>query len=165
MKMLMDEVSSACNKHFIKFLPQRSQRRRRSRHCSVRQRRRSSSTKGKGKNAVLLPPLRALLLRSGKRTWRLFWHRQTCGTFTANQLSPSPLSLSLLNCFNNLISKWLPAAFDLLQNASEKYNQMQVKKLTVPANSEATTKRAALGDLQNRGLNRVLATKDVANKE
>lgn len=73
--------------------------------------------------------------------------------------------LSLLSCFNNLISKWLPAAFDLLQNASEKYNQMQVKKLTVPANSEATTKRAALGDLQNRGLNRVLATKDVANKE
>ncbi|KAH8407582.1 hypothetical protein KR222_007463, partial [Zaprionus bogoriensis] len=50
------------------------------------------------------------------------------------------------------------------QNATEKYNQVQVKKLTVPAN-EATTKRAALGDLQNRGLSRVLATKDVAHKE
>lgn len=51
-----------------------------------------------------------------------------------------------------------------LQNASEKYNQMQMKKLTVPTN-EATTKRAALGDIQNRGLNRVLTTKDVAHKE
>jgi len=39
-----------------------------------------------------------------------------------------------------------------------------VKKLTVPSN-EATTKRAALGDIQNRGLNRNIATKEVAQKE
>ncbi|KAM8711220.1 hypothetical protein ACLKA7_000370 [Drosophila subpalustris] len=48
------------------------------------------------------------------------------------------------------------------ENATEKYNQ--VKKLTVPAN-EAITKRAALGDIQNRGLNRNITTKDVAQKE
>ncbi|XP_034106716.1 G2/mitotic-specific cyclin-B [Drosophila albomicans] len=51
------------------------------------------------------------------------------------------------------------------ENASEKYNQVHVKKMTVPTN-EATTKRAALGDLQNRGINRaVIAAKDVAQKE
>ncbi|XP_034477511.1 G2/mitotic-specific cyclin-B [Drosophila innubila] len=50
------------------------------------------------------------------------------------------------------------------ENATEKYNQVQVKKLTVPTN-EATTKRAALGDIQNRGLNRNISTKDVAQKE
>ncbi|XP_001360503.4 G2/mitotic-specific cyclin-B [Drosophila pseudoobscura] len=50
------------------------------------------------------------------------------------------------------------------ENASENINQVQLKKLTVPSN-EATTKRAALGDLQNRGLNRAIAAKDVAQKE
>ncbi|KAH8307058.1 hypothetical protein KR044_004234, partial [Drosophila immigrans] len=51
------------------------------------------------------------------------------------------------------------------QNATEKYSQVQVKKLTVPTN-EATTKRAALGDLQNRGINRAVnAAKDAAHKE
>ncbi|XP_022227612.2 G2/mitotic-specific cyclin-B isoform X2 [Drosophila obscura] len=50
------------------------------------------------------------------------------------------------------------------ENALENINQVQLKKLTVPTN-EATTKRAALGDLQNRGLNRAIAAKDVAQKE
>ncbi|XP_033246507.1 G2/mitotic-specific cyclin-B-like isoform X3 [Drosophila miranda] len=50
------------------------------------------------------------------------------------------------------------------KNASENINQGQLKKLTVPSN-EATTKRPALGDLQNRGLNRAVAAKDVAQKE
>ncbi|XP_034651883.1 G2/mitotic-specific cyclin-B isoform X1 [Drosophila subobscura] len=50
------------------------------------------------------------------------------------------------------------------ENAMENMNQVQLKKLTVPTN-EVTTKRAALGDLQNRGLNRAIAAKDVAQKE
>ncbi|ALC42288.1 CycB [Drosophila busckii] len=50
------------------------------------------------------------------------------------------------------------------ENATEKFNQVQLKKLTVPTN-EATTKRAALGDLQNRGLTRNITSKDVAQKE
>ncbi|EDW09095.2 G2/mitotic-specific cyclin-B [Drosophila mojavensis] len=50
------------------------------------------------------------------------------------------------------------------ENATEKYNQVQVKKLTVPSN-EANTKRAAFGDLQNRGLNRGLISKEAAQKE
>jgi len=51
-----------------------------------------------------------------------------------------------------------------IQNASENFKQVQLKKLTVPS-QEATTKRAALGDLQNRGLNRAIAAKDAAQKE
>ncbi|XP_023177817.2 G2/mitotic-specific cyclin-B [Drosophila hydei] len=50
------------------------------------------------------------------------------------------------------------------ENATEKYNQVQVKKLTVPSN-EANTKRAAFGDLQNRGLNRGIVSKEAAQKE
>ncbi|KAH8253991.1 hypothetical protein KR032_007929 [Drosophila birchii] len=46
------------------------------------------------------------------------------------------------------------------ENASENLNQVQMKKLTAPS-QEVNTKRAALGDLQNRGLNRANAeTKD-----
>ncbi|XP_016930588.3 G2/mitotic-specific cyclin-B [Drosophila suzukii] len=50
------------------------------------------------------------------------------------------------------------------ENASENFKQVQLKKLTVPS-QEATTKRAALGDLQNRGLNRAIAAKDAAQKD
>ncbi|XP_032590398.1 G2/mitotic-specific cyclin-B isoform X2 [Drosophila grimshawi] len=50
------------------------------------------------------------------------------------------------------------------ENAQEKFNHVHVKKLTVPSN-EGATKRAALGDLQNRGLAREITTKDVAHKE
>ncbi|EDV37611.1 uncharacterized protein Dana_GF11326 [Drosophila ananassae] len=50
------------------------------------------------------------------------------------------------------------------ENASENFNQVQMKKLTVPS-QEVTTKRAALGDLQNRGLNRAIAAKDAAQKD
>ncbi|KAH8284765.1 hypothetical protein KR054_000817 [Drosophila jambulina] len=47
------------------------------------------------------------------------------------------------------------------ENASENINQVQIKKLTAPS-QEVNTKRAALGDLQNRGLNRAIAeTKDL----
>nr|XP_016944282.1 G2/mitotic-specific cyclin-B-like [Drosophila suzukii] len=46
------------------------------------------------------------------------------------------------------------------ENAFENFKQVQLKKLTVPS-QEATTKRAALGDLQNRGLNRAIAAKDL----
>ncbi|XP_030560894.1 G2/mitotic-specific cyclin-B [Drosophila novamexicana] len=51
------------------------------------------------------------------------------------------------------------------ENATEKYNNVQVKKLTVPSNEANHTKRAALGDLQNRGLNRGVISKDAAQKE
>ncbi|EDW61454.2 G2/mitotic-specific cyclin-B [Drosophila virilis] len=51
------------------------------------------------------------------------------------------------------------------ENATEKYNNVQVKKLTVPTNEANHTKRAALGDLQNRGLNRGVISKDAAQKE
>lgn len=54
---------------------------------------------------------------------------------------------------------------EYLQNATEKYNNVQVKKLTVPSNEANHTKRAALGDLQNRGLNRGVISKDAAQKE
>ncbi|KAH8348126.1 hypothetical protein KR084_004484 [Drosophila pseudotakahashii] len=50
------------------------------------------------------------------------------------------------------------------ENASENFKQVQLKKLTVPS-QEVTTKRAALGDLQNRGLNRAIAAKDAAQKD
>ncbi|KAI8037532.1 G2/mitotic-specific cyclin-B [Drosophila gunungcola] len=50
------------------------------------------------------------------------------------------------------------------ENASENFKQVQLKKLTVPS-QEATTKRAALGDLQNRGLNRPIAAKDAVQKD
>ncbi|XP_017024830.1 G2/mitotic-specific cyclin-B [Drosophila kikkawai] len=50
------------------------------------------------------------------------------------------------------------------ENASENLNQVQLKKLTAPS-QEVNTKRAALGDLQNRGLNRAIAAKDAAQKE
>ncbi|XP_030370030.1 G2/mitotic-specific cyclin-B [Scaptodrosophila lebanonensis] len=50
------------------------------------------------------------------------------------------------------------------ENASEKFNQVHVKKLTVPPN-EATTKRAALGDLQNRGVTRAIGAKDAVQKD
>ncbi|XP_017079196.1 G2/mitotic-specific cyclin-B [Drosophila eugracilis] len=50
------------------------------------------------------------------------------------------------------------------ENASENFKQVQLKKLTVPS-QEATTKRAALGDLQNRGVTRAIAAKDAAQKE
>ncbi|XP_020799659.1 G2/mitotic-specific cyclin-B [Drosophila serrata] len=47
------------------------------------------------------------------------------------------------------------------ENASENLNQVQLKKLTAPS-QEVNTKRAALGDLQNRGLNRANGeTKDL----
>ncbi|XP_039482027.1 G2/mitotic-specific cyclin-B isoform X2 [Drosophila santomea] len=49
-------------------------------------------------------------------------------------------------------------------NASENFKQVQLKKLTVPS-MEATTKRAALGDLQNRGISRPIAAKDAAQKD
>lgn len=55
------------------------------------------------------------------------------------------------------------------ENARENVNPIQVKKMTAPSQNEATTKRAALGDLQNRGLNRALnskpTTKEAAQKE
>ncbi|XP_064542958.1 G2/mitotic-specific cyclin-B [Drosophila montana] len=51
------------------------------------------------------------------------------------------------------------------ENATEKYNNVQVKKLTVPSNEANHTKRAALGDLQNRGLNRGVVSKEAAQKE
>nr|CAA39148.1 cyclin B [Drosophila melanogaster] len=50
------------------------------------------------------------------------------------------------------------------ENASENFKQVQLKKLTVPS-MEATTKRAALGDLQNRGISRPIAAKDAAQKD
>ncbi|XP_017008412.2 G2/mitotic-specific cyclin-B-like [Drosophila takahashii] len=50
------------------------------------------------------------------------------------------------------------------ENASENFRQVQLKKLTEPL-QEVTTKRAALGDLQNRGLNRAIAAKDAAQKD
>ncbi|XP_016976555.1 G2/mitotic-specific cyclin-B [Drosophila rhopaloa] len=50
------------------------------------------------------------------------------------------------------------------ENSSENFKQVQLKKLTVPS-QEATTKRAALGDLQNRGLSRPIAAKDAAQKD
>ncbi|KAH8355517.1 hypothetical protein KR084_003965 [Drosophila pseudotakahashii] len=45
----------------------------------------------------------------------------------------------------------------------ENFKQVQLKKLTVPL-QEVATKRAALGDLQNRSLNRAIA-KDAAQKD
>ncbi|KAH8306000.1 hypothetical protein KR018_009806, partial [Drosophila ironensis] len=54
--------------------------------------------------------------------------------------------------------------FFISQNASVNFNQVQVKKMTVPS-QEATTKRAALGDLQNRAVNRQIGAKDAAQKD